>query len=259
MKPEEVITKVLKEIVPLAVVGRSLKELDQQAEQLVALYGAKPYNKGYKPDWAPVPYPATLCLGVNDTVAHGIPTDYRLQNGDILNIDLGIIINDKCGDSGLTIGIGEISNRDQRLLYYAKNTLYAGIDAVKEGATVKDVARAMEMYALPRGYVTNHNLSGHGIGNTMHMPPKIPAFTYLENAVNDYLLDNSMDYKFKIGDRICLEPFLTYKDKAGYRTDDGWTIKTRDGKKSAFFEHMLEVTKDGCNILTQHISRNEPI
>lgn len=259
MKPEEVITKVLNEIVPLAVEGRSLRELDTQAEQLVTLYGAKPYNKGYKPEWAPNAYPATLCLGVNDVVAHGIPNDYKLQNGDLLSIDLGITIDGKCGDSGLTIGIGEISNRDQRLLYYAKNTLYEGIASVKAGAKVREVAKAMELYAIMRGYVTNHNLSGHGIGKEMHMPPKIPAFTYIENAVNDFLLNDAMDYEFKVGDTICLEPFLTYKDMAGYRTEDGWTIKTRDGKKSAFFEHMLRVTEDGCEVLTKHISKNEVI
>lgn len=260
MKPEEIITAVLKEIVKLAEVGRSLKELDAQAEQLVLMYGAKPYNKGYHPKWAKEPYPATLCLGVNDVIAHGIPTDYKLQNGDLLSIDLGIIIDGKCGDSGLTIGIGELSNKDARLLYYAKNTLYAGIEKVKAGVTIREVAKAMELYASLRGYVTNQNLSGHGIGREMHMPPKIPAFTYINDPVKDLLLEGAMDYKLKDGETICLEPFLTYKDKSGFVSQvDGWTVRTRDGKKSAFFEHMLRVTKNGCDVLTQHISKNEPI
>jgi len=259
MKAHEIVTEVLKQVRELAVVGRSLKEIDQQAEQLVLMYGAKPYNKGYHPKWAKTPYPATLCIGVNDTIAHGIPTDYKLQNGDLVSFDVGVIIDGTCGDSGFTMGIGEISNRDQRLLYYANNTLYAGIEKIKAGVTIREISKAMEMYAMVRGYVTNQNLSGHGIGKEMHMPPKIPAFTYENDPMKDFMLEGAMDYKLKAGEVICLEPFLTYKDKSGYQTDDGWTVKTRDGKKSAFFEHMVEVTETGYTILTQHISKHEPI
>lgn len=261
MKAYEIVTTVLLEMQKLAVVGANLLELDKRAEEMVLELGGKPYNKGYNPKWAPVPYPATLCIGVNDIIAHGIPTDYNLQDGDLVSFDLGVIKDGLCGDSGFTMGIGEVSNRDQRLLYYAKNTLYAGIEKVKAGVTVWEVAKAMEMYATMRGYVINQNLSGHGIGKEMHQDPKIPAFTYnRENRMIDIMLGASMDYVFKEGDTICLEPFLTYKDRSGFISEiDKWTIRTRDGKKSAFFEHMLEVTKDGCNILTQHISKNEPV
>lgn len=259
MKAYEIVTEVLKEMRKLAVEGRSLTELERHGAQMVEMLGGKSYNKDYKPEWAEVPYPAAMCIGVNDVIAHGIPTDYKLKNGDLVSFDIGVIKDGLCGDAGFTMGIGKLENKDERLLWNAKKTLYAGIAVVKAGVTVREISKAMETVAMQNGYVTNQNLSGHGIGREMHMPPSIPAFTYLDDKVKDFLLKNSMDYKLKVGETICLEPFLTYKDKSGFVSNvDKWTVRTLDGKKSAFFEHMLEVTKDGCNILTQHIT-NETV
>jgi len=244
MKPEEIISEVLRMVASQAKVGTSLIELDRIAENAITVMGATPYNKGYYPKWAAAPYPATLCLGVNDTIAHGVPDNTILKDGDILSIDCGIKINGVCGDAALTIPIGKIENRQERLLRYAKRALYAGIEVIKDGVQVNEIGEAIEKYAKQMGYVVNKNLKGHGIGREMHEYPTIKmcsTYPYEESQI------------LRAGMVICLEPFLTFKDAYGYMLPDGWTIKTRDGRPSAIFEHMVEVTTTGYNILTNHI------
>lgn len=246
MKPEEVISEVLRTVVAQAKVGVGLQELDRIAENAISIMGATPYNKGYHPEWASSPFPATLCLGVNDTIAHGIPDNTILKEGDILSIDCGVKINGRCGDAALTIPIGEVDNQKDRLLRYAKRALYEGISIIKDGVEVNEIGEVIERFAGQNGYVVNKNLRGHGIGEEMHQHPIIrmnSTFPYEES------------FKLRTGMIICLEPFLTIKDAYGYILPDGWTFKTRDQRPSAIFEHMIEVLPSGYNILTNHITK----
>ena len=257
MKPEEVISEVLRTVANAAKPGITLLELDRIAENSISIMGAVPYNKGYHPNWAPLPYPATLCIGLNDTFCHGIPDDTVIQEGDLLNIDCGIKIDGKCGDAALTIPIGEVANKHDRLLRYAKRALYKGISVIKDGVMVSEIGKAIEKYTMQMGYVVNRNMRGHGIGEEMHQYPIIPHYDWLMDAEKGLI--QVADMELRTGMIICIEPHITFKDKYGYRTPDGWSMKTRDGKASAFFEHMVEVMPEGYNILTNHIVEGEVI
>ena len=248
MTPADCVSDILKAITEKAKVGVNLLDLEKSAETLITLYGAQSANKGYQPKWATSPYPSVICLGVNDVIAHSPPYDYVLKDGDLLHIDLGIIINGMCGDAGLTVPIGEVSNKDRHLLKYSKGALYEGIKVVKAGIKVTEIGIAIERYAISHGFVVNKVFQGHGIGRTMHAGIQIPHFDILIDKPD---LDNIP--VLVEGDVICLEPTLTYKDKFGYRDKDGWTHRTRDGRKSAFFENMIRVTSLGGEVLTSHI------
>ena len=257
MKPEDIVSDVLKAIVKKAAVGVNLLDLEKTADTMITLYGAVSANLNYKPAWATSPFPSVLCLGVNDVIAHAIVKDYTLKDGDLLHVDCGIIINGKAGDAGLTIPIGEVSSKDRNLLKYTKRALYEGIKVVRSGIKVTEIGRAIEHYAKSRGYVVNRSLHGHGIGQQMHEEPSIPHFDIGMEEIKE-----GKKYRYKEYDNvptlyegqiICIEPHLTYKDAFGFKDSDGWTFRTRDGRNSAFFENMIRVTSLGAEVLTSHI------
>lgn len=244
MKAWEIVSETLKTVAEAVKPGVTTKELDEIAEAKILELGGTPYNKGYKPEWAPFPFPATLCTSVNYVIAHGVPSSYKLKEGDIINLDVGVKKDGLCGDAGMSVPVGEISNRDERLLRYTKQTLYKGIEQVKAGAQVKEIGIAMERHATQNGYKVNFGLCGHGIGKEMHQPPNIPN-VYLAGLGEEVL---------KAGDMICIEPMLTWEDNLGTTVGDGWGIRTKDGKNSAQFEHQILVKEDGYEILTTHIT-----
>ncbi len=259
MKPEEVITQTINTLVQAAKVGVSLLELEAMAETSISIMGAESYNKGYHPKWAPIPFPSVICLGVNDVIAHPIPTAYVLKDGDLLHIDIGIKINGLCGDAGMTIPIGKVSNKDRHLLKYARRALYSGLDQIKAGVDIADIGRAIEYEVVSHGFVVNRVFRGHGIGKDMHEAPFIPHYEIEDKKWNPTLRKYEEVPQEKIilevGQIICLEPMITYKDDVGYIDTDGWTTRTRDHRKSAFFEHMAVVEPEGCTILTKHFRR----
>lgn len=266
MKAWEIVTDVLQMLQRLTIPGANLMVLDQMAEKRIRELGGEPFNKGYKPDWAPTPFPTTLCTSINNEIVHGFPftTVKRkvleegkeiekeeniptiVQDGDLINYDIGVKKDGVCGDAAFSMGVGKISPRDERLLRYAKHTLYEGIKVLRPGVTVGEVARRMETYAASMGYVTNMRFTGHGIGLEMHMLPLMLSYYTPGVIENDVVLQE--------GWMVCLEPQITYKDRWGAITPNGWTTITRDNQRSAFFEHQLLITKDGCETLTKHIS-----
>lgn len=243
-----VITEVSKIVAPRV----ALNTLDIEAAKIIDKLGATPFNLNYKPEWAKTPYPAVLCTSVNDEIAHGIPNDYQLKEGDIITLDVGIKIDGVCGDCAITLPVGEIDSRNERLLRYSNRAVYMGAQEVRAGAHVVDVAKAIEKYALQMGFTTVVTFSGHGIGETMHESDiTIPNFTdydvrYVQRFAGQVL---------KAGDVICIEPMLTYKDRYGKIDADGWTTRTKDGKNCAMFEHMILVKEDGYEILTDHFEK----
>lgn len=245
MEVYKIISDILRQMAQMAKPGVKTSEIDKYAEELIANYGCKSYNKGYKPDWADKAYPCVSCINRNDVIAHGIPDDTEIQDGDIISFDLGIIDKDgNCGDAALSVGVGNITNAKKRLLYYAYGTMMAGIEAMKPGVNTFDVARAIQAFAMSRGFRINRRFAGHRIDKEMHLKPNI------YNTIED-------GHKFDVlkeGDVFCVEPMVTSgMDNMGRPTGDGWCFVTQDGKPSAFFEHMVKITKDGAEILTDHI------
>ena len=256
MIPEEVISEVLISIVEKAQIGVNLLELEKRAETAIAMRGAESANKGYQSSWSKSPFPSVVCLGVNEQVGHNIPRDYVLKDGDLLKIDCGIIINGQAGDAGLTIPIGKISNRDERLLRYTKRALYRGIKVIKVGGKVSDVGKAIEPYLGQMGFAVVRQMNGHGIGAQMHMKPMISHFIVppTEKRVGKKYEYTEVDLgTFHEGQVVCIEPHVTYHRDI-VREADGWGLKTRDGRKSAMFEHQVEISISGVRILTTHIT-----
>jgi methionyl aminopeptidase len=158
-------------------------------------------------------------------------------------------------DSALTIPIGTVSEMNKRLIKHSKEALYRGIQAVKAGSSVLDIGVAIDNYISRMGYVSNKNLTGHGIGTKMHEDPVV--FGYNVKPLLDPDEIARFDVKLKAGQIICIEPMITYKDDRGMKDKNGWTWRTRDGRNSAIFEHMVLVTEQGYEVLTTHITRDE--
>lgn len=258
MKAPELVSKVLLKMADHVRPGITTFTLDAIAAAELKKLGGFPYNKGYHPKWARFPYPAVTCLSVNDQIAHGIPSQRVLKEGDIVTLDLGVIDEDgNAGDSAMTVPVGEISKEDKLLLHYAKAVLYAGIKKVKAGVTVRQIARAMEQKAAERKFVINRQLGGHGIGKKMHEEPTIYHVTnnyahISEEKYNEY--EKFMDIELEAGKTYCLEPMVTFADPWGViDPDTGWEFRTKDHRNCAMFEHMVKCLDDGYEILTTHI------
>lgn len=213
--------------------GISLNQLDKIAEEEILKRNGKPAFKGYGG------FPATLCLSVNDCVVHGIPSNYVLQDGDILSVDMGVIYNGYFSDSCVTFPVGNITPETQKLLDVTKASLMAGIAQVKGGVLVRQISRAIEEYVKPFGYGIVREYTGHGCGNKLHEDPVIPNYE-----------DISQTERLKPGMVICIEPMINMGTAEIYVAADQWTVRTKDNKPSAHFEHQVLVLPDGYEILT---------
>lgn len=227
--------RVLRLLGEAIVPGKSTpKALDDLAGQLIAEAGGTPSFLNYRG------YPANTCISVNDTVVHGIPDDRPLEEGDIVSIDLGVIVDGWHGDSAWTFPVGEISKDAQRLLSVTRESLNQGIAKAKVGGHVGDIGAAVQRYVEGAGCGVVRDLVGHGIGRHLHEEPhSIPNFG---KAGKGEVLREGMT--------ICIEPMVnagTWKVKT---MKDGWTVKSADGSLAAHFEHAVAITKDGPVLLT---------
>jgi len=218
--------------------GVTTGELDRLAEDLITGRGAVPSFKGYHG------FPASICASVNEEVVHGIPSRVRrLQQGDIISIDVGAIYEGYHGDSARTFAIGEIAEEARRLLEATEGGLYAGIAEARAGKRFGDISAAIQAYVEDKGFSLVREYTGHGIGKLMHEPPQILHY------VNPH--DRVRRRRLRPGMTFALEPMVnvgTWKTK---QLDDGWTVVTEDRELSAHFEHTLAVTEDGPEILTR--------
>ena len=242
-----IVTQVLLEMRLMSIAGAPLKLLDEVAERMIRERGGEPYNKGYKPAWAGVPFPATVCMSVNEEVCHGIPGNRVLEKGDLVNYDVGVRYRSGCGDAALSVPVGVVSNRKLRTLRFAHHALYAGIAAVKAGAPVSAIGRAIDEVCAKYNMRSVKQFTGHHIGKEMHEKPHIQPYYIPEN---DTIL-------LKEGAIICIEPHITPGDGRIGLAPDQWTHFTLDNQPVAMFEHMVLVTKEGCEILTNHITEND--
>ncbi len=221
--------------------GVSTQALEDLARRLVDEGGDKSAFLNYTPKGAKRPYPAALCVSINDEIVHGIPNEKPkiLKEGDIVSLDMGLIHKGLFTDSAITVPVGKIDETAKRLLADTKQALFEGIKAVKEGNYVRDISYAIERYVRPKRYGIVEELCGHGVGYKVHEDPFIP----------NYCLDGKSD-RLRAGMVIAIEPMLNEGSKHIILDDDGYTYRTKDGKRSAHFEHTVVVTKNGAEILT---------
>ena len=232
--------EILQKLAAMVRPGISTWELDEAAEKMIKEFGDRPAFKGYKPDGAKTPYPATLITSVNEEVVHGIPSKKKiLQEGDIVSLDIGINHKGVFTDAAITVPVGKISKELNELLMITEEALQVGIDQVCAGATTGDIGYAIQSFINKR-YGIVEGFSGHGVGRHIHEDPYIP--NYGKPGEGERLIP---------GMTIAIEPMMNLGTKYVKILKDGYTVVTRDGKPSAHFEHTVLVTETGYEILTK--------
>lgn len=224
----------------LQVAGEAVKpgvttwEIDKIAYDYIKKQGAEP-NFLHLYD-----FPATACISINDEVIHGIPSKKRvIQEGDIVSIDLGAKVDGYNGDNAATFAAGKISESAKRLCDVTEESLYLGIEQAVAGNRIGDIASAIQTYCEDNGFGVVREYTGHGVGAKLHEDPNVPNFGTPGRGAR--LLPGMV---------IAIEPMITEGDKAIKQLSDGWTVKTKDGKLAAHFEHTIAITKNGPVILT---------
>ncbi len=230
------VSKMHKFIKPYIKAGITTQELDRLCEKFIRDNDAVPTCKGFEG------FPATLCTSVNDEVVHGIPSNYKLKDGDIITVDVVIGYKGYQGDAAWTYAVGSIDDDKKYLMEHTEKALYEGIKMVKPGNRIGDISHAVEEYATSHNLGVVQELCGHGIGLDMHEDPDVPNFG-----------KPGVGPRLKEGMVICIEPMLTFGSRRIYILDDEWTIKTLDGSPAAHYEHTVLVTKDGYEILTPRL------
>ena len=235
-----VVANTLERVREASAVGVSLKELDGLAAATIAAAGATPAFLGYKPRWASVPFPWVICTSVNDAVVHGIPTDYRLQDGDLLSVDCGAFLEGWCGDAAISFIVDTADPADQALIDATDAALARGIEAARIGNKMGDLGYAIGGPSRRAGYGLLADHGGHGIGKTMHAEPHVPNEGRPGRGI-----------KLTEGLVIAIEPMLILGGKDDYfHDDDEWTLRSDSGRRAAHSEHTVAITKDGPAILT---------
>lgn len=218
-------------------------ELDRKAEEFIRDNNAVPGFKGYRS------FPATLCISKNDEVVHGIPDKYQFKEGDIVSVDCGVYKNEFFGDAAYTFVIGDISEDIMKLLTVTKESLYKGIESARVGNRLGDISSSVQEHCEKHnGYGVVRELVGHGIGKNLHESPEVPNYGKRGRGT-----------KLQDGLVIAIEPMVNLGKKGVKQGKDGWTIKTKDGKPSAHYEHTIAVRTDGPDILSNHAPIEEAI
>jgi methionyl aminopeptidase len=223
----------------LAVLGESIRpgittqDLDEIAEEHIRAQGGVPTFKGYRG------FPASICTSPNSMVVHGIPGSYRIEEGDLLSVDVGVTLDGFVADSAYTFPVGEVPESAQRLLDAGQAALDAGIDRARTGNRLSDISAAVQRATEEAGFSVVRELVGHGVGRSMHEEPQIPNFG-----------EPGRGPVLQPGMTLAIEPMITAGDAGVYTGDDRWSIYTRDDSLAAHFEHTVAVTEDGPRILT---------
>ncbi|XGV87599.1 MAG: type I methionyl aminopeptidase [Limnothrix sp. BL-A-16] len=230
-----IVATVLKEILELAEPGMTTADLDRHAEKRIRELGAVPSFKGYHG------FPASICASINNEVVHGIPNSKKtIQSGDLVKVDTGAYFNGFHGDSCVTVRVGQVSPEADRLARVAEESLMAGIYQVKPGATLLDIAGAIEDVVKANGYSVVEDFTGHGVGRNLHEEP----------AVFNFRTRELPNVRLRAGMTLAIEPILNAGSKKTKILSDKWTAVTVDRSWSAQWEHTVLVTEDGFEILT---------
>jgi len=232
-----VVAETLARLGELARPGATTGDLDEAAEEYIRSEGGVPTFKGYRG------FPAAICTSPNSMVVHGIPGTYRLEDGDLLSVDVGVTLDGFVADSAFTFAVGEIDSDAERLLEVCQAALAAGIEQARAGKHVQDISFAVQRTTEAAGFSVVRSLVGHGIGRSMHEDPQVPNFG---EPGRGPLLQPGMT--------LAIEPMINAGGPDVWMADDRWSISTDDGSLSAHFEHTVAVTENGPVVLTQRRS-----
>ena len=227
------VAKTHAEIAGLIKPGITTLALDKIAEEFIRDNGGIPAFKGYRG------FPNTLCMSPNDQVVHGIPNDRVLEDGEILSVDCGVVMNGYFGDSAFTYEVGEVDDETKQLLKVTKESLYQGIEMAVSGNRIGDIGYAVQKHAESFGYGVVRELVGHGVGKNLHESPEVPNYGRRGRGI-----------KIHEGLVIAIEPMINMGTRKIMQHNDGWTITTIDNKPSAHFEHTIVVRKGKAEILS---------
>ncbi len=232
----DLVSRALAEVGRHVAPGVSTNELDAVAEAYIRTHDATPAFKGHKHGGHV--FPASLCASVNDGVVHGIPNNYPLQEGALLSIDIGVLLNGYIGDSAYTFAVGDaLSDADAGLCAVTYEGLWEGIEQCVMGRRIGDIGYAIETHCA--GYGIVEDLCGHGVGKKLWEDPQVPNQG-----------EPGAGRKLKKGLAICIEPMITLGSPEVHTEADGWTVRTTDGGNCAHYEHMVVITDDGPDVLT---------
>lgn len=225
--------EILHTVASMVEPGRSTKELNEVAGELIARFGGKSPFLGYKG------YPGNICVSVNEEVVHGIPGKRRVQYGDVVSLDIGIILDGYVGDNATTVAVGVVKPRTQELLRVTQLALAAGIAQARSGNRVGDISQAVQSIVEQNGFSVVREFVGHGVGRKMHEEPQIPNYGKAGDGP-----------KLKPGMTLAIEPMINAGIGEVQMLSDGWTVVSADGQPSAHFEHTVLVTEGDPEILT---------
>ncbi|MCF8295297.1 MAG: type I methionyl aminopeptidase [Bacteroidales bacterium] len=232
-KSNELVSLTHAALVPFLKPGVKTIELDKIAEQFIRDNGGIPGFLNYNG------FPNTLCISVNEQVVHGIPGKYELQEGDVVSVDCGVLMNGFYGDSAYTFEIGEVKPEVKKLLQVTKESLFKGIEMAVKGNRIGDISYAVQFHAESNGFSVVRELIGHGVGRNLHEAPEVP--NYGKRGRGPLIQEGLV---------IAIEPMINLGRKDVVQKNDGWTILTRDGKPSAHFEHTIAIVDGKAQILS---------
>lgn len=214
--------------------GISGRELDKYAEELILEKGAIPVFKGYQG------FPAAICVSANEVIVHGIPSDKRLKQGDIVSLDVGVKYKGYCGDAAITLPVGRVSLEAKRLIKVTRDSLFKAIKQARPGNHLSDISWAVQSFVEKEGFSIIRKFVGHGIGKEIHEDPRIPNFGKPHQGV---VLEKGMVF--------CIEPMVSAGNYEVEINSDSWTATMKDKSLSAHFEHMIAIRDKGAEILTK--------
>jgi methionyl aminopeptidase len=239
-RSNRIVAAVFREVKKMVSPGVTTKELDREAERLIRSLGGIPAFKGYKPPGYRSAFPASMCVSVNEEVVHGIPGARKLQEGDIVSLDVGVLLDGYYGDAAMTLPVGTISEEAKRLIEVTERALYVGIEKAKVGNRLSDISHVIQAYAEEQGFSVVRDFVGHGIGKSLHENPQIPNFGPPDQGP-----------RLREGMIFALEPMINAGSWQVTRLGDEWTIVTADGRLSAHFEHSIALTDGDPEILSR--------
>lgn len=229
----QLVAQTLEALKELIKPGVTTEELDRFAEEFIRRKGGIPAFKGYRG------YPKTLCVSVNEEVVHGIPDKRRLKEGDIVSLDLGVVIDGYYGDAAITVAVGEVSELAKRLIKVTEEALYKGIEQARPGNRLTDISHVIQKHVEAAGFSVVREFVGHGIGRQLHEDPQVPNFGPPNRGP-----------RLEVGMVLAIEPMVNAGTWQVRVTENGWTVVTADGGLSAHFEHTVAITSNGPEILT---------
>lgn len=233
-KAGKIVSALLKLMEKSAKPGVMTKKLDEIAEEFIVSQGSVPAFKGY------YGYPACICVSVNEEVVHGIPGPRVLKDGDIVGVDVGVIVDGFFGDAARTFPIGKVDEESLKLIAVTREAMNRGIQKAVEGNRLSDISWAVQSYAEENGYGVVRKYTGHGIGKNLHEEPQVPNYGKPNQGP-----------KLVEGMALAIEPMLNLGSYDVEEMSDGWTVVTKDGKRSAHFEQTIVVGKDRAEVLTE--------